>query len=543
VIFLISTLVILGASAEDVEVEAYAETIVIEGDMAEASSGILQYGQYEVEFESLHGELSSQSLVLTGTTASSEEWGWRVWADRLALEQGVLSGSDVVVSRCVADWRPWELRADRAVLRDDRVALGGARLSIMDLVEVHVPLDSLSLTPSSWSVGIPTFDWIDQSARLSVPFWFRIDEVRSAKVALGWWQGARLSGELVDEANGVISTDLALRDDELSGYVSADYAAGDRDLGVLGEGALVFGNADLTWFDEYELRSRDFLEHRAMIVSHGFSLERFGWLLGADQSEVHSLAFTGEQSLGNLGFERHRVRLYHDGVNTGVDGVLALSASERVGVLELDAELFGLGQLDDISSENEPELDLDGDVTLSLPFWARHGEIIHEASVGVRVDADSQIAPSIASRFYGAGSQSVEIWAPITDDGVEFAGAVSHRNGGWFADLSGELAAETFSAGGAFGFTSDSFELTMAGWIDDKMVAGIGTGSLFVPSPHGRWRPSLSSIVSDEGLLFIEAGLGWIADCGCLDVEVTVSSAEDRTMPVVGGVVRLESIY
>ena len=542
-IFIPTTLFIWGASAGGVEVETHAESIVIEGDEAEATVGRVLYGQYEVEFETLYGQLSTEDLVLTGAVATSEGWGWRLWAESLAVENRELSGGDVVVSRCLADWRPWELRADRATLRNGRIALEGARLSIMDFAEVSMPINSLSLTPSSWSVGIPVFEWIDDSPRLSVPLWFKIDEVRSAKVAVGWWQGPRLSGEIVDRDSGVLKADLALRETVLSGYFSADYVAGDRSLGVIGEGAVLIGGADLSWFNQYELRSREFLEHRAMLVSHGLSFERLGWLLDGEPSAVHSLALTGQRPLGNLGFERHRIRLYNDGVNTGVDGILALSASERVGVLELDAELFGFGHVADLGADEDQDLGLDGDVTVSLPFWARHGGVVHEASVGVRVGADSSIAPSLTSRFYGNGSQSFEVWAPITEEGFDLAGAFSHRQGGWFVDLSGEYTVDAKGGGAAFGFNNDSFELSMTGWLDDTMMAAIGTGALFVPSPHGRWRPSLSSIVSNEGLLFVEAGLGWIADCGCLDVEVTVSTAEDRTAPLVGGIVRLESIY
>lgn len=531
------------ALADDVEVRVDAESIIIESERAEAGSGRALYGPYEVEFEELSGELSGQELEARGATVSATGWGWVLWSQRVNMAGGLLSGDEVTLSKCVDEWRPWELRADRATLAAGSVALEQSRLSLFDLVEIPIPVDSISLTPSSWAVGLPAIDWVDDSLRVSVPLWFKIDSARSASVAVGWWQGATLSGKMVDQDNGEMLAEIAYRESGLLGYLAADYQAGDRGLGIIGDGSALLGAATLSWFDEYELRSRDFLEHRAMLFSHGFSLERFGWFSGEDKSAVHSLGFTGGNEIGSLVFERHRFRLYNDGVNSGADGVVAVRSMDRLGHLEVAGQLIATGEIEDLEGEEGANIDLDGAVNLSLPFWGRFGEVVHEASVGIKVETDLSVGPRLTSQFYGRGTQSVEIWAPITEGGFELGGAFSHRQGGWFVDLFGEHSAEVNHLGGALGFNNDFYELSLSSWIDETMVAAVGTTSVFVPSAHGRWRPSLSSIVSDEGVLFMGAGLGWIADCGCLDVEVNVSAAEDRTTPIVGGVLRLESIY
>ena len=543
-------LLLLGANAAASESEESlvleAERIVVEEGEVEAEGGSLEVMGRQVHFE--RGTLDEEGAQFEGVTIESEGWGWWFEAERLDLSSEGAVALGVALSRCRCNWRPWLISAERAEVTGERVTLEGSSLRIFELLDLPIWVPALSTEQSPWGFSMPTLAWLKGDPFLSIPFSYSFDSGSVLEVDPGWWRGPRLGGRVNLANGGKLSAAVAMPDGEWSGTLFGDWKAGSADLGAAREGGSWFGVEGLTWIDSYELRNREFLDNRLRLQWGGLSLERLAWQSRDASEAIHGIAWRNSfgARVGVPATQSLGVAL----VGEELRGEASLVAERRltVGLFEVEAQ----GGATAITYDFDGAVgDLEGRVGVWLPMWARFGAATHELSLGFVLGGGERLGgelvergifdvapermvwgPSLRSDLWGVGAHTLEVWAPLGEEGelLVDGSAASLRStlSGVSVELLGEVHEGSVAGFGALDVESGPVLLSLLSWSGEAAPFSIASVGVPLDVIRGRLLPEVGVLSEGTNPLETTFSLEWKSHCGCLFMSGAVSVADDR---------------
>jgi hypothetical protein len=152
----------------------------------------------EVVFTEGEADLAAGTFVLYDVRVAAIDGTLRAAAERLVVDgSGALTGEGLIVTTCdCAVPSPWQVRARRAVLRDDVVRVHGASLDVLEVPVLPLPFAEMPLSRRS-GLLLPEAAWTQDGPSIGLPVYVTLGRSADVTITPEWRaeRGPRLGAE------------------------------------------------------------------------------------------------------------------------------------------------------------------------------------------------------------------------------------------------------------------------------------------------------------------------------------------------------------